>query len=295
MLAVVSLLLGGGVWRALHPSRSELRVSISPAESAIITVDGHRISNNASLLLPPGDHLVAAKAPGFKPVQKNVRLLPDDDAKAVAYTLERDEPPPPVVQAPTQLSPQVPPQQQQKQKPQPALATPRPFLARFESEEPGVSISVDGKAKGTTPQARFEGVVGQRYSYRAKKAGYRVARGSFRSDGDSELTVRVPSLDPEPQHERRQSSSGSSFLAAPAPSGPKTFGQLLCSSNPAGAEVWVDNRDTGRTTPVSKSRPLPLPTGKHTVVFKLDGRKSQGQPVTIEENEDAKLINVPLE
>jgi PEGA domain-containing protein len=41
---------------------------------------------------------------------------------------------------------------------------------------------------------------------------------------------------------------------------------------PNDAEVYVDGRLVGRT-PISKSEPLRLPAGMHTVAFKLNGKQ----------------------
>jgi hypothetical protein len=73
-------------------------------------------------------------------------------------------------------------------------------------------------------------------------------------------------------------------------------GKLACRSFPAGAEVWVDGKYSGRSTPISIANPLELPVGTHLLLFKMpDGTKqSAKQAVQIRHNEITKLINVPL-
>jgi hypothetical protein len=76
---------------------------------------------------------------------------------------------------------------------------------------------------------------------------------------------------------------------------PSKLGRLAASTHPAGAEIYVDNRPTGRHTPVAPGSPVMLPVGPHQVVFKLGKKRSAVQRVEIKEDDTAKLINVPLE
>lgn len=52
------------------------------------------------------------------------------------------------------------------------------------------------------------------------------------------------------------------------------FGYFAFTTSPVGAEVWVDGKNTGFRTPVSRQDALPLPAGPHKLQFKLDGRSS---------------------
>lgn len=81
---------------------------------------------------------------------------------------------------------------------------------------------------------------------------------------------------------------------APPPHPMKGMGNLSCSSKPAGAEVWVDGRNTGRKTPLAMSSALLLPAGKHRVVMKLSGRASAPQEVTIQAGETWVLKGVEI-
>jgi hypothetical protein len=73
------------------------------------------------------------------------------------------------------------------------------------------------------------------------------------------------------------------------------MGRFAASTKPAGAQIWVDNKYSGRDTPVAIGNPLLLPLGNHKIVFKLSGKQTKPQPVTITDAEVAKLINVPIE
>jgi len=121
------------------------------------------------------------------------------------------------------------------------------------------------------------------------------------SRGERRVEVMEPPAKPEPVPERERTSvtrrpvrKESRTAAAPVTTA-RAKGKLACSSNPAGAEVWVNGKPTGRQTPVALSNPLVLPTGKYEVVFKLAGKQSAPMSVSIKENEVTKLVNVVVE
>ena len=60
-------------------------------------------------------------------------------------------------------------------------------------------------------------------------------------------------------------------VAAPPAAAPQT-GRLIVSTIPW-AYVWINGKETGRSTPVSESRPIKLKPGKHKVTFFKDGQK----------------------
>ncbi|MBI4508757.1 MAG: protein kinase [Deltaproteobacteria bacterium] len=89
---------------------------------------------------------------------------------------------------------------------------------------------------------------------------------------------------------------------APGSSRPRTvplsqaqeFGYLIANTTPW-ARVLIDNRDTGRTTPIAPRTRLPLLPGKHTVTFVV-GEKKFSYPITIEVGTDYRLIEqLPIE
>jgi hypothetical protein len=79
--------------------------------------------------------------------------------------------------------------------------------------------------------------------------------------------------------------------AAPAAKGK---GSLACSSKPAGADIWVDGKNTGKKTPLPVSSALELPAGKHSVIFKLNGKASAPVEVTIEADHPSVLKGVEI-
>ncbi|QRK05373.1 protein kinase [Archangium violaceum] len=165
----------------------------------------------------------------------------------------------------------------------------------------GAEVAVGGKRVGKTPDARLANLtVGKTYSFTASRAGYKSYSGKFRSDGDTEVQVpfELEKEEPPPAPERqvtRQTSRSSSGSSKPPPPRVVAKGKLACSSRPAGAQIWVDGKNTGRMTPVALGNPLLLPVGSRTVVFKLGGKQSKPQKVDISEGDVAKLINIPIE
>jgi hypothetical protein len=174
------------------------------------------------------------------------------------------------------------------------------FGARFICDELGVEVSVDGVPVGRTPNAVVADLKLGPHRYTARKPGFRSKTATFKSDTEGEtLAVQVDlekereaaEAEPAPTHSTHVSS-------APAPAHqPKAFGRLACSSKPAGAQVWVDGKYSGRDTPVALGNPLVLAVGKHEVVFKLKeaGKKSGVHRVEIKEDDTAKLVNVEVE
>jgi hypothetical protein len=74
-----------------------------------------------------------------------------------------------------------------------------------------------------------------------------------------------------------------------AKKGSKTKGKFACATKPLGAEVWVDGKNTGEKTPISLSKAIDLPVGKHKVTFKLNGRTIGPFDIDVTEEEVAKL------
>jgi eukaryotic-like serine/threonine-protein kinase len=157
---------------------------------------------------------------------------------------------------------------------------------------------------GRTPEARLGDLaVGRRYTFTAARAGYKTFSGQFGSDGASQVKVAfvLEREAPAPASVVKRAEAAAPRPAATAArvAAPRKAasakGRLACSTRPAGAQVWVDGRNTGRQTPIALGNPLMLPVGTRQVVFKLNGRQSAPTAVTIAADSVAKLINVPLD
>lgn len=86
----------------------------------------------------------------------------------------------------------------------------------------------------------------------------------------------TPAASPEAAPEGAEPADASTGEAAPAEAEPvpapvdPAMGSLSLSSNPSGAQVFIDGKDTGKTTPVVD---LQVPPGTHELKVVLDGRE----------------------
>jgi serine/threonine protein kinase len=180
-----------------------------------------------------------------------------------------------------------------------AVEPPKPttFEAVFVGDS-GAEIEVAGKRVGKTPDAKLANLtIGKTYAFTVTRAGYKRFSGKFRSEGETEVEVpfELQKEEPAPAPERTVAKQSSQEKSTRSASRAVAKGKLACSSRPPGAQIWVDGKNTGRQTPVALGNPLLLPVGSRTVVFKLGGKQSKPQKVTISEGDVAKLINVALE
>jgi serine/threonine protein kinase len=180
-----------------------------------------------------------------------------------------------------------------------AAPAPKKVAAIFEGES-GAEISMDGKRLGRTPDARAANLeAGKKYKFTAKLAGYKTYSGEFLADGrETEMTVpfELTKEQPErePVREPRPKPTPPPVVTKTKPAG-KVMGKFACSTKPAGADILVDGKKTGRQTPVPLSAPLMLPVGNRKVTFRLNGKTTKPQVVAITEDGVAKLLNVPIE
>ena len=308
------------------PESGSILVLVRPAEGARVLADGRPIASNAIVQLPLGTHRLEASAPGFQTLKREVRVASGETPPVIELTLKplpASAPiPPPAVAATVPAGPTAAPEgaaapgarsgavaSAPAAKPEgaaaasarPAAPAPATFAALFVGD-PGAEVKVDGKSVGRTPEARLANLtVGRRYAFTASRAGFKPFSGEFRSEGASELKVSFklePAASVEATEAKRAEVAAPRPAVAPAPrAAARTAvrGALACSTRPAGAQVWVDGRNTGRQTPIALGNPLMLPVGTRRVVFKLNGKQSAPTDVTITEDSVAKLINVPLD
>ncbi len=320
--AALTLCLAGLVWViALRSgSRSALLISVTPA-TAQVTVNGVAVAPGKVVAVTPGIYEVLAVAPGYlsrkqrvavpdspDPVQVTVELPPERDReppRKVAPVAEAPRPPKPPEPAPEPVKvAEAKAKEPEEVRPkEPARAAPKSSGALFVTDQDGVEISIDGKRAGTTPGVALTDLKpGRKYTYAAKLSGYKLLTGQFEAPESGEIKVplklereqpepvRVSAREPKsPRTERREPAE------APTPVAPQPVeekhaakvatGMIACASEPAGAEVWVDGKKTGRTTPVSRAQPLALPVGKRKIFFKFNGKQSPTQTVEVTEAE----------
>ncbi|QAT84168.1 serine/threonine protein kinase [Corallococcus coralloides] len=274
---------------------------------ATVLVDGETVNANQVIELSAGIHNVTATAPGYQPVTQQIEVTAGQAAAPILLSLKADAPPqkppeptPPVVDnTPPPTPPETPPE-----KPVEPPA-PKTFTALFEGQE-GAEISVDGKSLGKLPGAKLGDLeMGKKYTFTAKRSGFKPFSGDFTSDGNAEVRVAVDMVEEAPPPEPKPKPKPVVATPKPPPE-PKpkpeprpkpaaaAMGKFACSTSPAGAQIWVDGRNTGRVSPVPLGNPLQLPVGKRKVVFKLNGKSTKPQVVVIDKENVAKLINVPV-
>ena len=331
-IALCAVVLGALVIRGILNERNvELMVLVSPPERARVLVNGKSIRNNEVSRLPPGEYVVEGSADGYRTQRRDIHLVRGQITPPVTMMLDRNGPPP----APAPPGGILSDEDAAHSAPSGAAAPPddkaavprslqasgsvssagehpgdpptpsKRYLARFASEVNGVEVQVDGKSAGKTPNAeRGNLLVGRMYTVTARRPGYRPYSGTFStlSSADLEVPLRLEKQAPAAQRPVAddEARAPTHVLATPVGNGSASArsgskGKLACSTNPAGAEIWVDSHPTGRQTPAALQNPLLLSLGTHTVVFKIGGKKSEPQRVTISEKEVAKLVNVPVE
>ncbi|RKH58076.1 serine/threonine-protein kinase [Corallococcus aberystwythensis] len=318
--AGVALLLIVGVIFVVRGASTGSVNFVAPV-GATVLVDGEVVNANQVIELSAGPHNVTASAPGYQPVTQQIEVTAGQAAAPILLSLKVEAPtpkpqepkppepkeqpstPPPVVvdNTPPPTTPEPPPE-----KP----AAPKVFTALFEGQE-GAEITVNGKSLGKLPGAKLGDLeMGKTYTFTAKRAGYKPFSGDFTSNGDTEVRVSVdmvaeaPPPEPKPKPTPPEPKPKPPPVAvAPTPKPPPepkpkpaaaAMGKFACSTSPAGAQIWVDGKNTGRVSPVPLGNPLTLPVGKRKVFFKLNGKATKPQVVVIEAEGVAKLINVPV-
>jgi eukaryotic-like serine/threonine-protein kinase len=249
------LLLGGlGLLLSGRKSSGSLMVNVTPVEGAQVVIGGHPVDMGTVLSLPEGSYEVSASAPGYQRETRQVEVVADQQPRVESFTLVPEAPANPAP-APPQAVPT--PEQLAEPKPEPLPTQPVQAQPPPVPAQPAPAASpTPTPAAGAAPQTR-------------------ATRPVEREP--------APRPTPAPQPPR----------PAPRPA-PQARGALACSSRPSGAEVWVDNKPTGRVTPITIHEPLVLPVGSHKVVFKLDGKQSAPKTVNIVAGEAQKLLNVEL-
>jgi|GEM_PF-1108652 len=154
----------------------------------------------------------------------------------------------------------------------------------------GTQVLVGGKSQGTTPalkelvlpmqgphkielrRAGFERVTQTiQNTAREKTMGLNVIMRPVSTTQTTTNTATTATTSTTP-------SSSSTLTSTSSPAAPR--GKLVISTEPNGAEIWVNGKKTPHRTPMNFSNPLLLPKGKHTLVFKAGGKQSK--PLTVE-------------
>jgi eukaryotic-like serine/threonine-protein kinase len=270
VIAAVVLSASGG---------AKLVVTVSPTDGAAISVNGTPASAGESLDLEPGSHEIEASAPG-RQVEKRVVTLAEGENTPVHFEL-----------GPMSEAREPPREASERSK------TAGTFTARFVTKVPSVEIHIGDDLVGATPGAVASNLeVGKTYRFIARKKGFKPYEGEFVATSAGELEVAVPLVE-EPQPTMVVAQTGRDAIKRVGIQGRRrgVTGWLACSTRPAGAEVFVDGKPTGRVTPVALGNPVVVTAGNRVIQFKMEGKKSVPRTVEIKEGEVARLVNVPLE
>jgi serine/threonine protein kinase len=169
------------------------------------------------------------------------------------------------------------------------------------SDPPGADVSVNGKSSGVTPLTVGDLDPGKATRVTLRLKGYTTAtkyvsfgRGLVQAlefklvpaaTGSEAQTLEAahPPVASEPK-EVKVASAGKG-ITAPSP----TENGFLVANTQPWAKVFIDGKDTGKTTPIAPRSKIALKPGKHVVTFVANGKKFNFD-VTIKPAEDTRLI-----
>jgi hypothetical protein len=325
VMGLLTLVAIGLVIKFTAGSSTGLLFMPSPKMRFSVTINpGKRVFNEAAkkVELEPGDYTLDVRPgdDGYLPFKTTVSVH-EGKLEAVPLAFKKKEAEPEPVPVPVAVTPEPTPTPTPT-KPEPAAAT--TWSVSFTSSEPGVEIVVDGKRVGVTPDAQLKDLAfGKVVTGQAKKAGFEPL--TFKVENPQKLAQveqplqlereKKPEPKPEPRPEPRpvvvkpepkpepkpvavkpEPKPEPKPVAVkpepkpepepkPAPKA-KGNGKLACTSQPIGADIFIDGKPTGKKTPLSKANALELPLGKHKITFKVGGKSQTMEFELTEENKD---------
>lgn len=239
------------------PTEAKVMINATPSESVVITVGGRQVQSGEQLSFPPGEYELVATAKGYKRYTQRITVFEDAPDSTYPIVLEPEET--------VDIVPAVP------------TVTGAKFSLQFTSATPEVEVWVDGVSVGITPKAAVSLDIGRSYRYEARAQGYEPVEGVIGSYGEPQLAVPL------------------NMRKAGANPGPSGRGKLILSSQPAGAEIHINGVPTGRRTPVTAAAPIEIGAGRHVLQFKLAGKSSEPQRVTLGVGQAVMLDNVAVD
>jgi hypothetical protein len=144
----------------------------------------------------------------------------------------------------------------------------------------GTQVFVGGKSKGTTPALK-ELVLPMQGAHKieVRRAGFERVTQTIQNttrEKTMPLNVIMRPVSATPP----TAVSTTRPKSAPTLAKGRVNGKLVISTEPNGAEVWVNGRKTPHRTPMNFSNPLLLPEGRHSLLFKVGGKQSK--PIIVE-------------
>ena len=169
------------------------------------------------------------------------------------------------------------------------------------SRPAGAEVQINGRMFGKAPVTVDDLDPTKPVKVTVKKRGAGIVTRIVSFEASLEQTLDIDLGSGGKEEERSSSSSSSSSSTAqrgPSPGGATTSsaapaasgadGFLIANTHPW-AKVYIDNKDTGKTTPIGPRDRIPLKPGKHTVTF-VTNDKRLSVDVVIRSGEEAKLV-----
>lgn len=157
---------------------------------------------------------------------------------------------------------------------------------RADTTPPGAMLYIDGFPAGTTPVGGAVNLTAGVHRIRLVMTGYNDYAEDVTVNPGQEIYLKVALTGSAPGETPPYTPAGSSLKdalknptpAQPAAGGPVPgAGTLIVSSNPAGANVYIDGRNEGKT-------PLTIPgvaSGQHTLLLTLQGYTDASRTISV--------------
>ncbi len=311
----------------VSPQMGRLTINSTPAGAAVLLNDKDTGRTTPAMLanLAPGSYRVQLRMEGYNEFSGNVEVK-DNRPVPVEATLTRvgetptqatgPTPPttPPVGEqqvASIPTTPTTPPQPQEQippaaeQKPaetkteQPSTA-PQTATLKITSQPAGARVNIDGKDTGKVTPATIEKLAtGNTVRVRLDLTGYKsVTRKKTIAKPADALAVTLepqapkeavtpPTAQPPSQTQPPATPTEPPAKAEAATSGKP--GTIKVSSNPSGADVFINSEFKGKT-PLTAS----VPPGSAQVVLNLEGKSRVSRSVTVKPGETVNLSNIEM-
>jgi hypothetical protein len=153
----------------------------------------------------------------------------------------------------------------------------------------GADVELDGNFVGNSPSSI--GVSAGDHSISVKKSGYnlwerkvKVSSGKVNISAELEPSATLPTQESKLNTQSAVAAPPAAAHGTPSAATPENLGAVSFTSDPAGAEVYVDNASAGKT-PIT----LNLKLGPHYIRMFMNGHKNWSQQVVVAAGSETKL------
>ncbi|MBW2704012.1 MAG: PEGA domain-containing protein [Deltaproteobacteria bacterium] len=264
----------------LYPGKLELRAR--PASDLLILLDGDKVADKTPFILAkidPGEHHIKILRKGYASYERRFTIKPNleliiDAAMLPSGLVGTD----PIAKTPEKPAPKKGPDPGLKPGPKvkpDSLAKQKPAELLVESRPQGAVVFLAGARRGKTP-----------YRFRELKPGETKISVKLKGHRTGSKTIHLKAGASERMLIKLRRRKGHDQKKPPKK---LKYGYLLANTRPW-SKVYVDDKYTGRQTPIGPDRKLKLRAGKHKVSFETpDGRRFSFE-VLIKPDETKKLI-----